>query len=219
MSTENGVSIRAFGRMVDQSEAAVRKAISRQSILAGFVDGKVIPTVAAAEWGKDIVNDEKGNPLAAQQVPDLALAGPEIAKIDTVPKTAPKGEEAAPVRGAVDPEPEEQATMAEAEQGGLIGEYTKKVEAERLVMVYKARTAQLEYEETKGDLVRKGAVFDALFDFSTEVRQELMNIPARCIGLIMAAETFHEGERILETEIHTVLTRLADFKRLRFTKQ
>ena len=50
------VSGRQFGKMVGQTEGAVRKAKGRFSIIEGITaDGKFIPIIAANEWGKEIL--------------------------------------------------------------------------------------------------------------------------------------------------------------------
>jgi len=60
---ETQVSYRAFAKMVGLSEGAVRKAVERGTIVQGVTgkdtaSPKIIPTIAAKEWGKSIIEQD-----------------------------------------------------------------------------------------------------------------------------------------------------------------
>lgn len=58
------VSVRQFAKMVARPESSVRAARDRQSIVEGVnFDGKIIPEIAAREWGVEIIEEFGGKPL------------------------------------------------------------------------------------------------------------------------------------------------------------
>lgn len=121
------------------------------------------------------------------------------------------GKEIKPDSRAPDSEPDE-SEMEDAEifdfsQG--IPDGTSKAEADRMIAVYKAKKARLEYLQTEGDLIDKGLVYSRLFDFASEVRNRLLNIPDRCIDAVLSADSRNQALNIMGKEIAEELTSLS----------
>jgi hypothetical protein len=170
---EATVSIRAFAKMVGLSDMAARKAIKSGNIKKGVTynqsgDPCIYPTVAAREWGKDII---------------------------------PTGNEA--------PETDAQDEADAANYADGIPDSTSKSEADRMIAVYKAKKARLEFLETEGNLVDKGLVYSLLYDFAGEVKSDLMNVPDRIIDAVLAAEGRNAALILLGNELSSALDRLS----------
>jgi hypothetical protein len=86
---------------------------------------------------------------------------------------------------------------------------TSKSEADRLIALYKAKVARLNFLETEGLLVDKGLVYSRLFDFAAEIRDTLMNVPDRCIDAILAADGRNQALILLGNEIAAALIALS----------
>lgn len=75
--------------------------------------------------------------------------------------------------------------------------------------VYEAKSAQIDYEERTGKLIRTDAVRSALASVLSSTREALMQIPAR-LSPVLAAETdaakVHDA---LQAELHQCLAQLA----------
>ena len=93
---------------------------------------------------------------------------------------------------------------------------TSKAEADRMIAVYKAKKARLEYLETEGQLVDKGLVYTTLFNFANQVRDNLMNVPDRCIDNVLAADNRNASIIILGGEISKALTALSSTENIEF---
>lgn len=75
--------------------------------------------------------------------------------------------------------------------------------------VYEAKSAQVDYEERTGKLIRTDAVRSALASVLSSTRDALMQIPAR-LSPVLAAET--DAARVhdaLQAELHQCLAQLA----------
>lgn len=90
-----------------------------------------------------------------------------------------------------------------------IPDNTSKSEADRMIAVFKAKKARLEYMQTEGDLIDKGLVYSRLYDFAGIVRDALMNVPDRIIDDVLAADGRNKAIIILGNEIASALTALS----------
>lgn len=182
---EEPVSYRKFAAMVGQSEGAVRKAVNRESIKEGLVtvgDGKkIIPSVAACEWGKELIKTEVETPAESAPAMPAEVVDSPAAEIYT------------PV-DEVDPE----ESAEDAELRKKIPKGTTKTEADRMLSVLKAEKAQLELDALRGTLVSKELVQQNLTEMGIVIRDTFMNLPARSLDEIVALET--RNERLLKFE-------------------
>lgn len=210
------VSIRQFAKMVGQAESAVRKARNRESILKGVTaDGKIIPSVASAEWGKEILPEFSGVKKSVPKKSPVAKT-PVVKKTPTVKKTKKEPEtideyvaeimgEKLPTAGADD--------LDDDTVSGDLEESIPKTEAERITSVLKAKILQITYAEKKGQLVPIDKVNSVLFGYGQEIRNAFESIPDRIIDRILAlADKRHEAKRVLVDEIHDTLKLLSDIE-------
>ncbi len=231
MDLKTPVSIRQFAKMVGRAESAVRKARDRQSISEGVTtDGKLIPEIAAREWGVEILPKFGGQPAKL-----VSVKKPDIGNTDTVvkrdtPKLVKIVKEKKPARKpALKKQPttadefveemmhelsvkitQEEVDNFDDEEEGEISEGTTKVEAERRIAIYKAKMAELAYKEKQKQLVDVSVVNTALFSFGAEIRSAVEGITNRSIDKILAVGSRHEAKRILDEEIYDTLNLLAD---------
>lgn len=89
-------------------------------------------------------------------------------------------------------------------------DHTPKAESQRRITLYQARKAKLEYEEMKGNLVQKGAVYDKLYNFAQAMRDRIMNVPDRCIDDVLAAPGRNQALKRMGDEIAAALIELSD---------
>ena len=95
-----------------------------------------------------------------------------------------------------------------------IPDSTSKSEADRLIALYKAKRARLEYEEVEGNLINKGLVYSKLFDFAQQVRDKLLNVPDRVVDNVRAAVGRNQAIKIMGDEIASALHVLSDTESL-----
>lgn len=100
-----------------------------------------------------------------------------------------------------------------------IPDNTPKSEADRMIAVYKAKKARLEYLETEGNLIDKGVVYSRLYDFAGIVRDALMNVPDRIIDDVLAADGRNKAIIILGNEIAEALTSLSKTDEFEITQR
>lgn len=204
------VSGRQFAKMVGRAESAVRKAKDRNSILEGVTsDGKIIPEIAAREWGVSILPEFGGeNPVPVVKEikkparlktdkPDPVTADDFINEMmhEMVPKVSKKEIE--------EFDEDEEQEMSEG---------TTKVEAERRIAIYKAKMAELAYREKKGTMINIEKL-KVIYEYGTQIRSDIEGIPDRIIDEVLAnAEDRKAAKRILTEEIYTTLNRLSELK-------
>ena len=75
---------------------------------------------------------------------------------------------------------------------------------------YKAKLAQLEYEEKSGKLVDKATVYSTLFSFGQEIRDKVLAIPDRVVDGMLAASSRSEAFNLLYSELVSTLTVLSE---------
>lgn len=215
MDLKNPVSNRQFAKMVGRAESAVRKAKERQSILEGVTaDGKLIPEIAAREWGVEILTEFGGTSAVGKTDirPVVKRDIPPVSKKPVREKKEPVTADDYVNEMMHDPVPKvskkEIAEFDEQEEGG-ISEGTSKVEAERRIAIYKAKMAELAYNEKKGTLISIDKL-KVVYDYGSQMRTDLEGIPDRAIDEILAnAEDRKAAKKILVEEIYDTLNRLS----------
>lgn len=75
--------------------------------------------------------------------------------------------------------------------------------------VYRAKMAKLNYERLDGSLVPAGAVREQAFEKARQVRDSLLNIPARVSPILAAEMNAKRVNEILDKEIRQCLESLA----------
>lgn len=235
MDLSKPVSARLFAKMVGVgSDNAVRKAVARQSIIKGYdaTTKKLIPEIAAREWGKEILPEF----LAPATKPVSAVSSLPAKKVKPKPSTSKDISDsvldnaAAVLKEAMaeklphvniedvgnveDDEPEDDTLNegADRELGGKVA----KTEAERVSAIFKAKILQLAYKEKRGQMVPIAKVNTVLFSYGQEIRTAVEGIPNRVIDKIRATDTRHEALRILEEEVYNTLILLADIQDRKF---
>jgi hypothetical protein len=76
--------------------------------------------------------------------------------------------------------------------------------------VYKAKLAQLEYEEKSGELVRAADIRKKLYEVARDVRNGMMGIASRTAPVLVAMDDQHEIQTRLSEEIATALESLSN---------
>lgn len=218
---EKPVSFREFARMTGTSDGGVRKAIAKGSIKDGVVDGKILPSIASVEWGKEILHPTPGMPgskFTIRPVPpgdvfeDEVLITPKTEELEI----SDEDYDAPIYTGDEDVinDPEDAADFLRG-----IPEGTTKIEAERLYSVYRARKVKRELQKLEGELVDKGSVYKNLYEFAATMRENFINIPDRVIDNIRASDSRHEAMKILADEINSVLLALAGVGEIKLTTE
>ena len=207
------VSGRQFARMVGQAESAVRKAAERKSINTGKNDqGKFIPLIAAREWGKTILPEFAGG---------VGVTFPEPAKpaAPAKPKPQPKAIKLKPLipttpQELIDDEFDDDEDPEDDIESGPLTDDSPKHEAERRTAIFKARTAELLYQEKKGEMIPRSKM-RVLYEYGSQVRSAFEALPNKIIDDILAnAEDRQAALRILVEGVHETLTKLADPEKL-----
>lgn len=214
MDLKKPVSGRQFAKMVGQSEGAVRKAVSRNSILKGVTaDGKYIPEIAAAEWGKKILPEFLKPQPAKTKAVKLApqKKTPEI-KIEK--KLKPDDI----IKGILDEEYDDEFKFPEIDddeiEDGPLNENSSKAEAERKLAIYKAQIMELGYQEKKGEMIPKSKL-KVLFEYGAQIRSSFESLPDKLLDEILAnADDRQVAKRIFVEGIHETLTNLSDPEKL-----
>lgn len=206
------VSNRQFAKMVGRAESAVRKAKDRQSILEGVTsDGKLIPEIAAREWGVEILSEfggtEKPSVKKIVKPPTVKLIkskpGPVTADDfvkemlnEPVPKVSREDID------NFDPDEEE----------GEISEGITKVEAERRKAILQAKILEIAYQEKRGELLPREKLEKVLFGYGQEIRTMLTAVSTQVIDKVRACDERHEALKILDDAIHDALNILTDIE-------
>lgn len=228
------VSGREFARMVGLSEGAVRKAIAADSIVDGRTpEGKIIPYIAAREWGKEFDIDYiKGVDIKRQKKkkelpPKVVRVKPVIEKKDEpvpvkkikpapVKKTKPIKEKPIPI--TADDFLDEDDDLPEISNDELneadlpFNEKSSKREADRRQAIYKAKMAELAYSERKGEMIPFAKLDKLLFGYGSEIRATFEALPAQVIDKIRACNDRPEALRVLQDAVHDALNLLTDIQ-------
>lgn len=205
------VSGRQFAKMVGASEGAVRKAIKGNSILKGVTaDKKIIPSIAAYEWGKEILKEFRTGEIDVKKKP----SGPKpqlkpiiIKKEKTEPQTADEiiegfmKEKLPSIPKDLDFEEED----FDIDEGK-----TSKSEAERVSAIMKAEILKIALKEKQGQLIPIDKIEKVLFSFGYEIRNTFEVIPNKIIDKIRACDDRASALRVLNESIHEALSIISD---------
>jgi hypothetical protein len=174
-----GVSIRAYARGRGCTEGAVRKAIAAKRITPN-PDGTIDPERANQEWDR---NTFAGKTLHQATRPQA------------VPRSAP-----APPRGGpgLSSQPDVSSDPV-----------TAYLRARAVSETFKAKTAQLEYEERAGKLIQATKAGEYAANWSAIVGDALSAYPDRVAPLVAAARTEAEIHRILAGETSALRRKMA----------
>ena len=174
-----GISARAYGRLTNRSEGAVRKAIKTKRI-STLPDGSIDPETANREWVQNTFAGQtlaKAARAAEKQQPAPAAAPPQA-------YMAPAAEPATP---SADP----------------VNAYLR---ARAIKENFAARKMQLEYEELAGKLIPAARAAEYAASFSAIVKDTLMAVPDRLAPMLAALESDERAiHRMLAAEIAAVL--------------
>lgn len=195
----DGLSLREFGRQLDVTGEAVRKAIKTGKIPADCIehDAKgwpriIDPARAADAWGRNriptMVRDKAT--LAAGAKRGWAQRRGE----DPPPEDDEHDEPQAPAGGGGAP----------LRAGGNLPSIT---ESKAITEAYKARTAKVEYEQMVGKLVLADQVKVGFVNMVTAARTRLMGVPTKAKGRIPTLTV--QDIEVLEDLIAEALEELA----------
>ena len=174
-----GVSIRAYARSRGCTEGAVRKAIAARRITPD-PDGTIDPVRANQEWER--------NTFAGKTLHQAT--GPQA-----VPRSAPP-----PSRGGSGMPSSPEVT------NDPVSAYLR---ARAVSETFKAKTAQLEYEERAGKLIQATKAGEYAAHWSSIVGDALSAYPDRVAPLVAAAKTEAEIHRILAAETSALRRKMA----------
>ena len=174
-----GVSIRAYARGRGCTEGAVRKAIAAKRITPN-PDGTIDPERANQEWDR---NTFAGKTLHQATRPQAA------------PRSAPP-----PPRGS---------SGMSSQPDVSSDPVTAYLRARAVSETFKAKTAQLEYEERAGKLIQATKAGEYAAHWSAIVGDALSAYPDRVAPLVAAAKTEAEIHRILVGETNALRRKMA----------
>lgn len=182
-----GISLREFGRQLDVTAEAVRKAIASGKIPADCVgeitlaSGRARPCIidpdrAAEHWGRS------RDPNQVRDKASLAAG----AKRGWAQR---RGEAPPPDDDDDDDLPEAQAGTPLDRAGGVTTAGSKTGEPsiadyKRITEAYKARTAKVEYEQLVGKLVPAGVIEAKYVGLMTALRNRVLGVPSEAKGKI-----------------------------------
>ncbi len=174
-----GVSIRAYARARGCTEGAVRKAIVAKRITAN-PDGTIDPERANQEWDRNTFAGKTLHQAIRQPVVPLSAPSP------------PRGGSGMPSQPEVSSDP--------------VSAYLR---ARAVSETFKAKTAQLEYEERAGKLIQATKAGEYAAHWSAIVGDALTAYPDRVAPLVAAAKTEAEIHRILASETNALRRKMA----------
>jgi hypothetical protein len=174
-----GVSIRAYARTRGRAESAVRKAIATKRITPN-PDGTIDPERADQEWAR--------NTFAGQTLHQAT--SPKVGPLSAPPQ--PRGGSGMLSQPEVSNDP--------------VSAYLR---ARAVSEMFKAKTAQLEYEERAGKLIQATKAGEYAAHWSVIVGDALSAYPDRVAPLVAAAKSEAEIHRILAGETNALRRKMA----------
>ncbi|HEY1035558.1 MAG TPA: hypothetical protein VGE09_11315 [Pseudoxanthomonas sp.] len=197
----DGLSLREFGRQLDVTAEAVRKAIASGKIPADCVGEKVV--------GKGKVWPVITDPARAAEHWRGARDDNQVRDKASLAAGAKRGW--AQRRGEDPPdedEPDDEPGPAAASTGSKVDKGPSAADYRRITEGYKARTAKLDYEERLGKLVSADVIAIFQVNLLTALRNRLRGVPSEAKTRIPHL-TIVEIE-VLEQLIDDALTETAD---------
>jgi hypothetical protein len=177
-----GVSQRAYARLRGVTLRAVQKAIATKRITLS-ADGTIDPATANAEWDRNTFAGRTLHQVGSQQ-----------------PQVPPPTPRATPQRGGSG-----MASQPEV-SNDPVAAYLR---ARAVNETFKAKTAQLEYEERAGKLIQATKAGEYASQWSAIVGDALSAYPDRVAPLVAAAKTEAEIHRILAGETNALRRKMA----------
>ena len=175
-----GVSQRAYARLRGVALSAVQKAIASKRITPN-PDGSIDPERANQEWER--------NTFAGKTLHQATR--PQVAPLRT-PPPPPRGSLGMSSQPDVSSDP-----------------VTAYLRARAVSETFKAKTAQLEYEERAGKLIQATKAGEYAAHWSAIVGDALSAYPDRVAPLVAAAKTETEIHRILAGETNALRRKMA----------
>lgn len=211
MDLTTPVSNRQFAKMVGRPESSVRKAKERHSILEGVTaDGKLIPEIAAREWGVLILPEFGGSEKPA---PKKAVQPAKIKIVKSKPAPVTADDFVKEMLGEPVPKvSKEDVDGFDDDDTSEISEGTTKVEAERKKAILQTKILDIAYREKKGELLPREKLEKILFGYGQEIRTTILATPMQVIDRMRACEERHEALKILEDALHDALNILTDIE-------
>lgn len=203
---EKIISVRAFAVQIGVSEGAVRKAIKSWNFTVGVQEDGKINAVAAMDdaWVK-------------KQLVVKAKAG--VSRVKAIEKIDVK------IKGKVSETTDEDGDEDREDVGNdgidsnediadsiKVTKSLKAGEAMRRREIVALALDKKKLQELERVLVRRDAVDRSLFLLGSQLKKAMLDIPARCVRDIMAAQTEVEGIKVLTDEIISVLNTYANLK-------
>jgi hypothetical protein len=183
------LSYRKFAEVMNTSEANVRKAVKAGKLTEASISfaiahrPKVHVERGRAEWNKNFYPERIQN----QKLAD-SLAGKQ----------------------SDEDEPEPGVSVEDSDGNIVIDNNAPYSESLRLTQLFKAKNAQLEYNERRGKLVDKDSVYKEYFAIAQSVRAAMQGIPDKIVDHMVAAGNDRtEAHRLLYAEITESLEALS----------
>jgi hypothetical protein len=174
-----GVSLRAYARMRGCSEGAVRKAIAAKRITPN-AGGTIDPERANQEWERNTFAGKTLHQATRPQVVPLSAPHP------------PRGGSGMPSQPEVSSDP--------------IAAYLR---ARAVAETYKAKNAQLEYEERSGKLIQVTQAGEYATSLSNILRDAVSAWPGRTTPLVASTTDEAVVHRILVRECDALLRKIS----------
>lgn len=190
------IAVSAFARMVHVDESTVREYIRSGRFSTKAVKpnekgiNKMVGSVALREWKAFGGGLDKANKLQPKPKPGNPKKEPEKPGLNS---------------GESEGKEVEEDENAESEPG--VPNINK---SKARTEFYKSQSAELEYKELLGDLIRKKDVEDQLFEFGNEIKKTLMSIPDLVVDKVMATKSRAIAHECIRAEIEAVLLKLTE---------
>jgi hypothetical protein len=206
------MSIRAFAKNVaGVSEGAIRKAIKKERIVKGYVDGKIVVEIAKKELGIHA----NISTTRSKAIFDLA-DGKEAKPQPNLKETKPKDKVVIP-RQRIDRVKKkrviEYPESEEDEQSESTGSFE---ESNKIAAKYKAKILKLEYEEKQGESIKLSDLTNALYALGVEIRTSIMNVGEKVIDNVLASSDRTEALNLLNDELAKALHGVANLHNKEF---
>lgn len=223
------ISIREYGRRLNIDEKAVRKAIQQGLLGNGWDDAakKIIPGKADKSWGYkhktvkpqagvsrtkaiEKLNKKPVIPKDKQKQVSDKVKTPSIRK-NTIPEAAlnviSDNDDSEEEIEDYDPDNLDSEEKLESIR---ITKNTSAAQANKYREIFGAATDKIKLLELQGTLVKKADVERDLFNYATEFKKELQNMPKRIVEDMRAAPTSVDAMNIIMKDLNNLLERFSN---------
>lgn len=208
MIREAPISIRAYAKLLNVDEKAVRKAIDDGKIKKGFNKKlkKIVPSKADVEWGNlhKVIKPQRGVSKAK-----VAEKLEKQSQNKTADLPAQKEKIKKEKNNSEDKSFDIEYSYEDLIAAIKLNPDTPYSEALRQKEILSIAGERMKLEEQRGLLVRKADVEKSLFAIGDLLKKAMFNIVPRCIDDIMAAPNKVEAGNILSMEITSVFNSFA----------